>query len=260
MRITQNPLESLLLVLACTVMALGTSCTCVKPNFPQVLSVTGHGAYDHVQTFSFFDPVKSGNTITRHTQATLRIQVPWPTTLELAITPNFLIDAAPQPVPLTKVDPAMMSDRFTYTGEIENPGGNPAIWVIGIREPSGSDLYGSSGHPAGFLLTIVDSCGSEHKEDFVRFIYLNSGGSPGGGPVPVWRSKAGGSPPPVHKKDPPAGPCPGGGQEQTFNICFTNPPNLSQQVSVSACTYADAVAQFSNQFSGWSHQQGSCPP
>ncbi len=259
-----------LVILVCALMALGANC----PNYPQVqpatptlISITGHGTFDPGNppikdpSFKFDHPVRNGGTITHFTEATVTFSVPYPTSLELAIVPT---EDQSISKPLTKVDPALLSDRYTYTGSITNPGNNPATWTIVVRKPFDTPLYtintDPAVHTATYILRITDVSGSTSASVLsIRFRQEEVSGLQNIIP-PIWTAPT--DAPIVHKTSDP-GHC-GVNQTdyaQTFDMCFKAPGSTTERISASACSYDEALGLFSNGFptsEGWTNHQGPC--
>lgn len=243
----------LILVFGIFLVVAFTSCNTepvtppVEPATPTLISVQGHGTFSSQNNvFEFANPVPDPvlpNTRTHHTQATVKISVPYPTSIELAIDGK----------PLTKVE-RQLSGNYEYSASIDNPGGNPANWTIGIKTPFDVPLFRMQSTDVGYTLTIVNVSGSKRSAPLT--IYFRQ---------PLFYI-----PPPItgtttHKTDTPntapgtTGHCPGGASEQPIRICFRNPPQLPNDITITACSYADAVKLVGNAY-GTSHTQGACGP
>lgn len=239
-----------LVLLTGAVMAVAaTSCTPdqpVQPATPTLISVEGHGTYSpgHFR-FKAAEFNEASKTVTHYAGSTVKFTVPYPTSIELAIDGK----------PLTKVDPPP-SSNYEYAGTIENPGGNPATWSVGIRTPFDAPYCSTPNQPTSYVLTIVNVSGSTRSQPLTIRYDQPACFDPS---TAVWRGTTGKSDTPSSSGGRP-GPCAGGAAEQLFRICFKKQPHLPNDVSVYACSYGAAVKLYSNVFAGWSNSPGPCGP
>jgi hypothetical protein len=247
-------------------LALLGGCQPPEPATPALITISGHGTFYEAQpSFTFAFPDRTGDTITHHTGATIRISVPYPSSLGLTILRGT------SSTPLTKVDGPMLSDRYTYTASIDNPGGNPATWTISIRQPFDVPFYRSSSGAGIFYLDITDSNPGFTTPAPLRIQFL----SPDvGDPLNIWphiysltsQDSTGATltpwdAPVIHTTEPLR--CPPGNTEQTFNVCFKfEHPAGSwtewHRLSVNACSSDEAASRFSNWWTDLSRD--TCPP
>lgn len=239
---------------ACALVLLGTAaCTTtttepVNPATPTLISVTGGGVFhnpSNVNSFTFNPPTYNATSTSavHYASSVVRFSVPYPTSIELAINGK----------PLTKQDPPITTN-YEYSGAIDNPGGNPATWSVAIKTPFDAPFYRK--YPTfdvAYTLTIVNVSGSKRSAP-LTINYLQPWFIP---PTVITGSTT------SHSSDTPSsttgrpGPCPGGAAEQPFRICFRNPPQLPNDITVNACSYAQAIGQLTHAY-GTNYTQGAC--
>ena len=234
-----------LVVAACTT----TTTPAVDPATPTLISVVGNGSFNPANganRFTFNQPTYNTTSVHAnfHVSSTVRFSVPYPTSIELAINGK----------PLTKQDQPITTN-YEYSGTIDNPGNNPATWTVAIKTPLDVPYFSKYGTTdVAYALTIVNVSGSKRSAP-LTINYLQPWFVP---PTPV---AIGGTT--THTPDTSSsttgrpGPCPGGAAERSFRICFRNPPQLPHDITIDACSYAQAVARLTNAY-GTSHTQGAC--
>ncbi len=242
-----------LVLIACGLSLVTSACTTttvpvVEPATPTLISVVGNGAFsiaNNANTFTFNPPTYNATSVhaVHHASSVVRFSVPYPTSIEIAINGK----------PLTKLDPPITTN-YEYSGAIDNPGNNPATWSVAIKTPFDAPLYRK--YPTfevAYVLTIVDVSGSKRSAP-LTINYLQPWFIP---PTVITGSTT------THSSDTPSsttgrpGPCPGGAAEQAFRICFRNPPQLPNDITINACSYAQAVGQLTHAY-GTSYTQGAC--
>ena len=241
-------------IIAALAVSACTTIPPVAPATPTLISIQGPGTfYPNTNPATFIFNVAQVNAATQtyahYTATKITFSVPYPTSIELAINGK----------PLTKVT-RPLSTNYEYQGSISNPGNNPATWIVDIRTPFDFYQYcNPPGQPrAAYVLTIVNVSGSNRSQPLSIPIQEPLCYYP---PVIV----GGGSNNTTHTSDPPStptgspGPCAGGAQEQQVSMCFIQPPYQSQGVTVEACSYADALSLFKDQYAGWGNRPGLCP-
>jgi len=247
--------------LACLVIALSLSLggcggggggTPVTPATPTLLSITGNGtATLSVPEFRFNLPSYNAatKTSTYHIGSTVRFSVPYPTSIELSIQ-----DVPHQNgQPLTKSEPPL-STNYEYAGRIENPGANPAIWSVDILTPFDVPFAQDPGGQVSYVLSIVDVSGSNRSQPlkiyyrqpqaYIPQIITGTTSSTTTNPTSASRT---------------SGPCPGGGQEQSFLICWRKSGSSPYTAGTTACSYSQAVGLLQNSYPGFTASSGACP-
>jgi hypothetical protein len=224
-----------------------TSVATVQPATPTLLGITGNGSFNtqnNQNSFIFNTPTYAPGSVhaTHYVTSVVRFTVPYPTSIELSIKGK----------PLTKQDPPLTTN-YEYSGAIENPGQNPATWRVEIKTPFDVPYFRT--YPTtniAYVLTIVDVSGSQRSAP-LTINYLQPWFIP---PSPIVGTSS-------QSRDTPSitagrpGPCAGGAAEQSFRICFRNPPQLPHDITVQACSYAQAVNSLTNAY-GPNHAQGAC--
>ncbi len=245
-RIARPALGRTLVVLAvgATVVAV-SSCTPAAPATPTLISVQGHGTFsmqNNIGNFRFSpsDYNETTHTLVRYITSTVRFSVPYPTAIELAIGNK----------PLTKVD-RPITTNYEYSGEIENPGANPATWKVAIRTPF--DVP----YDAAYTLTVIDVSRSNRSQPLT--VHYTQ-------PLPfqptvMTASSTVGS----DDTTPPAatsvtGPCAGGSAEHTVWLCLRKPPFDPKSLGVSACSYDAARRLVQSGYADWQISSGPCGP
>lgn len=245
----RSPISCRSLVVSLLLLSL-TACTEVEPATPVLLSVEGHGVFTPTHKpplFTFNDPVSK--TIAGSTQtifydtARVRFSVPYPTSIELAINGK----------PLTKVDRGL-STQYEYGGDIENPGGNPATWHVGVRTPFDQRRWDGS-----YVLTIVDVSNSKRSQPLSieiqgpiingRFIQVP--------PPPSISASVNIEPESASTPAGVNGPCPGGASEQPFHFCESC-PSYKFNITLNACSYSSAASLLGSSAPGCGITQGAC--
>src|SRR5688500_18176393 len=134
-RIARRPCVLLCMVLPIVLSACETVSP-VEPAAPTLVSVEGNGTLGSNQNgpvFRFHAPSRNPTTnVTVHPASTrVRVSVPYPSSIELAINGK----------PLAKVDPPLLTTNYVYAGAIDNPGQNPATWTTAIKTPFDIPYY-----------------------------------------------------------------------------------------------------------------------